>query len=137
MGLNASLQTERLLLVPLTLPQLQLYLTNLPALEAQLGLSICRDIITERVQRAIKMKIDKMTALDESMHSWQTYWLIIVSAENVGAGLAGLGAGAALALAAALRWPGFLRLAPSARRSGPSNCAALALLERTLALGSV
>ena len=87
--INAPLQTERLLLVPLTLSQLQLCLANLPALETKLGLSISRAVMTVRVQRAIQMKIDRMIALDESMHPWQTYWLIIVSAENVGAGLAG------------------------------------------------
>ena len=36
-----------------------------------------------------QMKIKKMTGLDESLHPWQTYWLVIVSGENVGAGLAG------------------------------------------------
>ena len=92
---SASLRTsrllvsERVLLVPLTLSQLKLSLTNLPALEAELGMSIDSDVITERVQRAIQMKIDKMALLDESQHSWQTYWLVVVSAENVGAGLAG------------------------------------------------
>ena len=35
------------------------------------------------------MKIDKMITLEESLHPWQTYWLIIVSAENAGVGLAG------------------------------------------------
>jgi RimJ/RimL family protein N-acetyltransferase len=58
-------------------------------LEAELGLSISRGVITERVGRAIRMKIEKMTDLDASLHPWQTYWLIIISAENVGAGLAG------------------------------------------------
>jgi len=87
--MNASLQTERLLLTPLTLPQLKLCLTDLPALEADLGLPIVSEVITERVQRAIQMKIDKMTKLDETSHPWQTYWLIVISVENVGVGLAG------------------------------------------------
>lgn len=87
--MNASVHTQRLLLVPLTLSQLQLYLTDLPALEAELGLSISREVITERVQRAIQMKIEKMTELDEARHPWQTYWLIVISTENFGAGLAG------------------------------------------------
>ena len=87
--MNASVRTQRLLLVPLTLSQLQLCLTDLPTLEAELGLSISRNVITERVQRAIRMKIEKMTSLDESLHPWQTYWLIVISAENVGVGLAG------------------------------------------------
>ena len=87
--MTASFQTRRLLLVPLALSQLQLCLTDLPALEAELGLSISRDVITARVQRAIQMKIEKMTSLEEALHPWQTYWLIVISGENVGVGLAG------------------------------------------------
>jgi len=89
MGLNASIQTPRLLLIPLTFSQLQLCLTNLPALEAKLGLSISRDVLTKRVHRAIRMKLKKMAKTDETYHPWQTYWLIVVSEENFGAGLAG------------------------------------------------
>ena len=85
----ASLRTSRLLIVPLTLSQLQLCLTNLPALEAELGLTISRDVLTKRVQRAIRMKRKKMARMDESQHPWQTYWLVIVSEDNFGAGLAG------------------------------------------------
>ena len=85
----ASLRTSRLLIVPLTLSQLQLCLTNLPALEAELDLTISRDVLTKRVQRAIRMKRKKMARMDESQHPWQTYWLVIVSEDNFGAGLAG------------------------------------------------
>ena len=87
--LTASLRTRRLILVPLTLSQLQLCLTDLPALEAELGLPISHEVITERVGRAIQMKIEKMADLDESLHPWQTYWLVVISRENFGAGLAG------------------------------------------------
>ena len=86
---NASLRTSRLLIVPLTLSQLQLYLTNLPALEAELGLSVSRDVLTERVEGAIRKKIEKMIGMDEAHHPWQTYWLIIVRENKFGAGLAG------------------------------------------------
>jgi RimJ/RimL family protein N-acetyltransferase len=86
---NASFRTRRLILLPLTLSQLQRCLTDLPALEAELGLSISREVITERVGHAIQMKIEKMTNLEASLHPWQTYWLIVISAENVGVGLAG------------------------------------------------
>lgn len=89
MGLNVSLRTPRLLLVPLALSQLRLFLKNLPALESELGLPISSEVVTKRVQRANRMKIAKMRLTDESLHPWQTYWLVIVSAENVGVGLAG------------------------------------------------
>jgi len=84
-----SLRTPRLLIVPLKLPQLQLCLTDLPALEAELGAPISRDVLTKRVQRAIQMKRIRMTEMEESQHPWQTYWLVIVSEDNFGAGLAG------------------------------------------------
>ena len=87
--MSASIRTQRLLLFPLTLSQLKLGLTDLPALEAKLGLSISRDVLTERVEGAIRKKIKKMTAMDEAYHPWQTYWLIIISENNFGAGLAG------------------------------------------------
>lgn len=89
MEFTTVLRTPQLLLTPLTLSQLQLCLTNLVDLESELGISFDHEVITERVQRAIQMKLDKMAVLDESLCKWQTYWLIVVSAENVGVGLAG------------------------------------------------
>jgi RimJ/RimL family protein N-acetyltransferase len=87
--MNASLRTQRLRLVPLTFAQLQLCLNDLPALEAELGLSLSQDVLTDRVQGAIRKKIEKMTGMDEAHHPWQTYWLIVVTETNFGAGLAG------------------------------------------------
>jgi ribosomal-protein-alanine N-acetyltransferase len=87
--MNASLRTSHLLLVPLTLTQLKLCLRNLPALEAELGYSISRDVLTDRVRNAIRKKIAKMNFSEETHHPWQTYWLVVLSAENFGAGLAG------------------------------------------------
>lgn len=87
--MTASLQTQRLHIIPLTLSQLQLCLNDLPALEAELGLPISRDVHTERVQAAIHKKIEKMTGMAEAHHPWQTYWLIAISENNFGAGLAG------------------------------------------------
>ena len=89
MGPTASLRTQRLLLVPLAFSQLQLCYTYLPKLEAELGLSISRDVFTERVQRAIQVKLKRMANMVESHHPWQTYWLIAISTINFGAGLAG------------------------------------------------
>lgn len=45
--------------------------------------------MTERVHRAIRMKIDKMRKADISQHNWLTYWLIVIEEENVGAGMLG------------------------------------------------
>jgi [ribosomal protein S5]-alanine N-acetyltransferase len=85
----ASLQTQRLLLTPLTLSQLELCLTDLPALEAELGLSLSRDVLSDRARSAIRTKIAKMTRTDETKHPWQTYWLVVVRDDSFGAGLAG------------------------------------------------
>jgi RimJ/RimL family protein N-acetyltransferase len=45
--------------------------------------------MTDRVQRAFGMKIDKMRKADISQHDWFTYWLIVIKDENVGAGMLG------------------------------------------------
>jgi len=58
-------------------------------LEFELGLPISSEVITERVQRAIRMKIAKMRLTDEALHPWLTYGLVVVSVGNVGVGLAG------------------------------------------------
>jgi hypothetical protein len=55
----ASLQTQRLLLTPLTLSQLELCLTDLPALEAELGLSISRDVLSDRARAPSARKSQK------------------------------------------------------------------------------
>jgi RimJ/RimL family protein N-acetyltransferase len=87
--MNVSLCTRRLRLVPLTFAQLELCLTDLPALEAGLGLPVSREVLTERVRGSIRKKIEKMSVMDEMRHPWQTYWLIIITEEDFGAGLAG------------------------------------------------
>lgn len=87
--MSASIRTERLLLVPLTNSQLERYLTDLPQLERDLDLTLSREVLTDRVRSAIQMKLAKMEALDQESYLWVTYWLVIVRAENFGAGLAG------------------------------------------------
>ncbi len=87
--MNASIQTRRLLLVPLTLAQLQLCTTDLPALETELGLFISRNVLTDIVWGAILKKIEKLARMVKAHHLWQTYWLIILNESNFGVGLAG------------------------------------------------
>ena len=87
--MSASIQTSRLLLLPLKRSQLERYLTNLPELERDLDLTLSREILTDRVRSAIQMKLTKMEALDEEYHLWVTYWLVIIRAEKFGGGLAG------------------------------------------------
>jgi len=84
-----TLKTNRLELIPLSSAQLQRYLDSPDQLEQELNLHISRDVVTERVRRAIRMKIEKMAAADEKRFAWHTYWLIVIAESSFGAGLAG------------------------------------------------
>lgn len=64
-------------------------LQNMDALETSLDITIKRDFITERVQRAIRIKVEKMQQADVSQHHWCTYWLIVIRDEKVGVGMLG------------------------------------------------
>ncbi|HSK89145.1 MAG TPA: GNAT family N-acetyltransferase [Anaerolineales bacterium] len=81
--------TPRLQLLPLELHQLEWVLQDMEALETSLNITMMRPLITDRVRRAVGMKIDKMRKADISQHPWLTYWLIIIKDENVGAGMLG------------------------------------------------
>lgn len=81
--------TQRLQLLPLSIHQLELLLQNMETFETSLQISMMREQITERVCRAIRMKIDKMQKAEASRHAWLTYWLIVIKEGNVGAGLVG------------------------------------------------
>jgi len=85
----SEIQTKRLNLIPLTLRQLGLYLANPQQLEQELGFPISRSVLTERVRRAIEMKVSKMIRVEDNVHTWYTYWLIVVAQEPFGAGLVG------------------------------------------------
>jgi L-amino acid N-acyltransferase YncA len=87
--MNDYIQTQRLQLIPLSATQLELALQNIEALETSLKIIMMRPWITDRVRRAIGMKIDKMRKADLSQHNWLTYWLIVIKDENVGAGMLG------------------------------------------------
>lgn len=84
-----KLHTERLDLIPLSPVQLQLYLEQPTQLEQELGIPISRAIITERVRRAIQMKLAKMAHIEQARLAWYTYWLLVVRAVPFGAGMAG------------------------------------------------
>ncbi|MBN1440516.1 MAG: hypothetical protein JW929_13990 [Anaerolineales bacterium] len=56
----ACLQTERLNLFPLSPDQLRQYQEDPESLEADLGLALSRALLSERVRRAIGMKLEKM-----------------------------------------------------------------------------
>lgn len=87
--MTTELSTERLRLVALNVRQLSQILNNRTDLENELGVPILSDVIDVNVTRAVNMKLDKMANADERLHSWYTYWLIIVKEIPIGAGLIG------------------------------------------------
>jgi ribosomal-protein-alanine N-acetyltransferase len=84
-----TIETPRLRLLALKQRQLYLLLHNPTGLEEMLEVRLSRDILTEPVIRALEMKIEKMSTIHVQEHVWFTYWLVVVSEENVGVGLAG------------------------------------------------
>ena len=88
-----EIQTERLRLLALTVEQLSLYLAAPQQLEQKLGFPVSRRIVTDRVRRAIGMKLSKMALAEENDHPWITYWLVVVDSlageGAFGAGLLG------------------------------------------------
>jgi ribosomal-protein-alanine N-acetyltransferase len=81
-----NIPTDRLTLMPLSIDQLHDYLDGAQALE---GMRVSRALLTERLRRAIGIKIERMAAAEEDDHPWLTYWLIVVSEDGFGAGMAG------------------------------------------------
>ncbi|MCP4542842.1 MAG: GNAT family N-acetyltransferase [Chloroflexi bacterium] len=84
-----KVRTKRLNLIPLTLKQSSLYLDAPQQLEQELNFSISRSIVTERLRRAIEIKVSRMTQVGESVHPWYTYWLVVIAQEPFGAGQVG------------------------------------------------
>jgi len=84
-----EINTLRLLLLELTQGQLELFLSDIHALENDLNLTVKDGFVTKRVRRAIRMKVRKMRDVDVSQHAWLTYWLIIIKEDNIGAGMLG------------------------------------------------
>jgi [ribosomal protein S5]-alanine N-acetyltransferase len=83
------LSTHRLSLVCLRASQLEGCLSDLPALEAELGFPIDGEVIDVNVTRALGMKLVRLSAMPLERHPWQTYWLIVVKEGPVGIGLIG------------------------------------------------
>lgn len=87
--MTSSIRTERLYLLALTMAQLELYRDSPERLEQELGFPISRDNVTEIVCQAMGMKLSEMAEVETDLHPWYTYWLVVVTAQAFGAGLAG------------------------------------------------
>jgi GNAT superfamily N-acetyltransferase len=81
-----KIPTDRLTMTPLRIDDLRAYLDGAQEL---MGMPVSRAILTDRLRRAIGMKIDKMQAVDPGEHPWLTYWLIVVNEDDFGVGMAG------------------------------------------------
>ena len=84
-----ELKTNRLRLIPLTLDQLRLCLTDRQQLARELRLSLEQVDTTHPVDRAITIKISKMRQAPLEHHAWFTYWLIVIAGQQSGAGFVG------------------------------------------------
>jgi len=84
-----KLESERLLLFPLSKQQLANLLTRPDSLSQELGFALAKNMLDVNVQRAIKKKLDSASSLDEREWLWKTYWLIKIKQHDLGAGLIG------------------------------------------------
>jgi len=84
------ISTPRLALIPLSVANLETSLVSIRQLSDDLNLPIVNDLLSDWAESAIKKKLVKMLAVPEELHPWYTYWLIVIRAENIGAGLIGL-----------------------------------------------
>lgn len=84
-----EIATPRLRLIALSYAQLERILLAPEALENELGLPISRTILEGVVQRALRMKLERMQKQAPSLHPWFTYWLIVTLNPPFGAGMVG------------------------------------------------
>ncbi|MBA4385668.1 MAG: hypothetical protein C0410_13095 [Anaerolinea sp.] len=81
--------TSRLELLPLSINHLNVGLTSIEGLSKSLATPLELNLFEGVVQRAVKMKIKKMSATPIEFYEWFTYWLIVVKEEKTGVGLVG------------------------------------------------
>ncbi len=81
--------TDRLILLPLTMTHLETGLNSTRVLSNGLGIRLTSHLFEGVVERAVKLKLEKMSAVEVKEHFWFTYWLIVIKQEEVGVGLVG------------------------------------------------
>ena len=85
---NLLLTTTRLDLFPLSLAQLTWFLDDEKTFIRKVG-PASRVILTDLLQKAIRLKIEKMVVLDSGDLTWITYWLMRLQADKSGIGMLG------------------------------------------------
>ncbi len=84
-----KISTLRLLLVQLSVKNLETDLVSVRQLSEDLAIPLVDDLIQGNSEGAVKKKLEKMRAVPEELHPWYTYWLIVILEKNIGAGLVG------------------------------------------------
>jgi RimJ/RimL family protein N-acetyltransferase len=85
---DTLLETERLLLSPLTVTELELWLYNPSELESRLQLVLAEAHLDGYMKTVFKRKIDNIRR-DRRNAIWYTYWVIVVKNESAVAGNVG------------------------------------------------
>jgi class 3 adenylate cyclase len=86
---SLTLTAARLNLIALSAEELRLYRDYPEALRLALGLARLHADMSEPLQRAVRIKLERMALLPVEQHPWQTYWLIVLTETQFGAGLIG------------------------------------------------
>lgn len=84
-----EIHTQRTRLIALSQGELEVYLNDPKNLAMELGCQLSSKIMTDVVERAIRMKIQNMSTAPISSHPWYTYWLLVITHDYFGAGLIG------------------------------------------------
>jgi len=87
--MSLSLTSARLQLIALSAAELHLYQNDPEALRLALGLARLNVDRSEPLQRAVRIKLERLALLPVEQHPWQTYWLIVLREAQFGAGLIG------------------------------------------------
>ena len=62
---------------------------SLNDLSASVGVNLVSSLFDGIVNRAVRMKLEKMKKVPPALYPWYTYWLIVVNEEKIGAGMVG------------------------------------------------
>jgi [ribosomal protein S5]-alanine N-acetyltransferase len=84
-----TLQTERLLLLSLSLEDLGLALNRVDQLSSQLDVSLTADVFSDESRQAMMVKMTRMGHVEAAMHTWYTYFLIVQADNRCGVGVCG------------------------------------------------
>ena len=84
-----KLETDRLLLVSLSLEQLKLIPNYIDKLEHELKCKEINLLLSCTPLKAFNLKVEKMQNIEPSLHPWFTYWLITHKTSNFALGFAG------------------------------------------------